>query len=115
VLGSVTFTDIGDGGTNNCPQIGTLSQTALLGLYYVYPGVPNPMIDPSVVVPVTITGGRFWTITGGAGAVQGSYPTLSTSPTFNAELYPVVISPESCSGGVAAMYIERAQVPITGI
>jgi hypothetical protein len=110
VIGSMSF-QAGPG----CPIGGTLG-TGNLNLTYNYPGVPNPMIDPSVVVNATVTNGPpitpFWTITG---SVVGSYPTPAGGPGVSISLKPNLIGSESCRTGLSSEYIARSNGPLTNI
>ena len=87
---------------NACPQIGTLG-TGTLNLAYEFPPVPGKMIDPSVASSVTVTqSGAFWDLAGGVG--WGSY---SPSPSFSAQLKPIVIGGQTCGNGLTSEYITR--------
>lgn len=99
VVGSISFTAVNG---NACPQIGTLG-TGTLNLAYEFPPVPGKMIDPSVASSVTVTqSGAFWDLAGGVG--WGSY---SPSPSFSAQLKPIVIGGQTCGNGLTSEYITR--------
>lgn len=99
VVGSISFTSaLG----NTCPQLGTLG-TGTLNLAYNFPPVPTKMIDPSVASSVTVTqSGPYWDLAGTVGS--GSY---SPSPSFSAQLKPIVIGTQTCANGLTSEYITR--------
>jgi hypothetical protein len=98
VVGSISFTSTQG---NACPQLGSLG-TGTLNLSYNFPPVPGKMIDPSVASSVSVTqSGAFWDLAGAVG--WGSYP----SPSFTAQLKPVVIGTQTCANGLTSEYINR--------
>ncbi len=105
VIGSLAFKAVQ--GTI-CPQFGYLGK-GYLHLTYNYPGVPNPMIDPSVGLVTVTQHGAFWELHGPIFA--GSYPTLS-GPDFDAWIKPDLIGGHGCgNGGIDSEYISRSQAP----
>ncbi len=105
VIGSLAFKAIL--GTT-CPQFGLLGK-GYLHLAYNYPGVHNPMIDPSVGLVTITQSGPYWILNGPIFA--GSYPTLA-GPNFNAWIKPNLIGGHGCNnGGIDSEYIARAQAP----
>jgi hypothetical protein len=90
-----------------CPQFGLLGK-GLLYLTYNYPGVPNPMIDPSVGT-VTITQyGPYWRIHGTM--IAGSYRVAPY--VFDIGIKPNLIGGHGCSnGGIDSEYIARLAAP----
>lgn len=105
VVGSISFVSRHK---NACPQLGYLGK-GVLNLSYNFPGVPNPMIDPSVAPVVKVTQvGPYWELKGLV--TKGSYPDPATKPFF-ASLKPDPIGGQSCKTGITSEYIIRAQTP----
>ncbi len=76
---------------------------------YNYPGVHNPMIDPSVGLVTITQSGPYWHLNGPIFA--GSYPTL-TGPAFDAWIKSNLIGGHGCNNrGIDSEYIARAQTP----
>jgi hypothetical protein len=100
---------------NGCPLGGTFGQ-GTLDLTYNYPGVPNPMVDPSSATNVTLFNpgpgiSPFWTLSPAPGpGLVGSYP----STTFHISFKPNVIA-GNCTSGLTSEYIARANGPFTNI
>lgn len=110
VIGSISVQT-----TNGCPLGGTFG-TGTLDLTYNYPGVPNPMVDPSSATNVTLSDpgtSPFWTLTPALApnpGLVGSYP----SSTFSISFKPNVIA-GNCTSGITSEYIARANGPFTNI
>ena len=110
VIGSISVQT-----TNGCPLGGTFGQ-GTLDLTYNYPGVPNPMVDPSSATNVTLSNigtTPFWTLTPAPApnpGLVGSYP----SNTFHISFKPNVIA-GNCKSGITSEYIARANGPFTNI
>ncbi|HEY2579338.1 MAG TPA: hypothetical protein VGI74_23770 [Streptosporangiaceae bacterium] len=101
---------------NTCP-LGGVFGTGTLDLAYNYPGVPNPMIDPSAATNVTLSDigtTPFWTLTGAV--TSGSYIDPVTTPptTFTISFKPNVIA-GNCQSGITSEYIARSNGPFTKI
>lgn len=91
-----------------CPQFGILGK-GYLYLTYEYPGVPNPMIDPSVGLVTVNTYGAFWHLHGTIFA--GSYKDPAGVP-FDAGIKPNLIGGHGCNnGGIDSEYIARLAAP----
>jgi hypothetical protein len=109
VIGSISVQT-----TNGCPLLATSFGQGTLDLTYNYPGVPNPMVDPSSATNVTLgDAGPFWTLTPAPGpnpGLVGSYP----SSTFHISFKPNVIA-GNCTSGITSEYIARANGPFTNI
>jgi hypothetical protein len=105
VVGSISFNSVRK---SACPQLGYLGE-GVLNLSYNFPGVPNPMIDPSVAPVVKVTQvGPYWELKGLV--TKGSYKDPASKPFF-ASFKPDVIAPQSCRTGIDSEYIIRAQTP----
>jgi hypothetical protein len=105
VIGSLAFKAVQ--GTV-CPQFGYLGK-GYLHLAYNYPGVPNPMIDPSVGLVTVTQHGPYWELQGPIFA--GSYATLA-GPNFDGWVKPDLIGGHGCgNGGINSEYIIRSQTP----
>jgi hypothetical protein len=91
---------------NICPQLGSLGK-GLLYLTYNYPGVPNPMIDPSVADVTVSQYGPYWHLHGTVFA--GSY--MVPGSKLDIGLKPDVIGAQSCPNGITSEYIARLAAP----
>ena len=108
VIGSIAFPYK----PNTCPLLPpNFTTKGILNLTYNYPGGPNPMVEPSVAMPTTVSPGAIWWLK--SPKVVGSYPSNS----LKIPLHPILFAGQTCnSPGVTDMYIADTGGPaLTGI